>query len=118
MADDNFRYVGIHEKTPVPALKKRNTILNKAKAVAKSTTVLEVKHPQPWPRPLCCTYAVENLANFEGSASHGGGKSGEETDQIDQHRKRQKVIDRGSAAELIEGDVVMTLMLRATGNRH
>lgn len=105
MADDNF-YVGTHEKTPVPAPKKRNVVPNKVKAVAKSTTASEVKRPKP--RPLRRTYAVENLAN-EVCASHRGGESGDEADavdQIDQHREKQKVIDHGSPAELIGGDTV------------
>lgn len=99
MADDNV-YVGIHEKTPVPAPKKRNVVPNKVKAVAKSTTAeSEVKHQRPKPRPLRRTYAVEDLANE-------AGESDDEADQIDQHRERQKVIDHGSPAELIGGDIV------------
>ena len=96
--------IGIHEKTPVPAkLKKRNTVPDKAKAIAKSTTASEVKRPRPKPRPLHRTYAVGNIVD-EAHASHGGGESGDETDQINQHRKRQKVIDHGSPAELMGGD--------------
>jgi hypothetical protein len=47
MADDN--YVGIHEKTPVSASKKRDAVLNKVKAVAKLTTASELKCPY-----ICC----------------------------------------------------------------